>query len=48
MLIFIFSGVSVFVLIVDCKMNEIMELFVNKVKKYNVEEVFNCEIFMVD
>lgn len=40
--------VLVFVLIVDCEMNKIMELFVNKVNKYNVEEVFSCEIFRVD
>lgn len=37
-----------FALIVDCEMNEITELPVNKVKKYNVEEVFSCETSKAD
>lgn len=41
--IFTFNGAKFVALIVDCKMNEITELPVNKVKKYNVEEVFSCE-----
>lgn len=46
--IFTFNGASVFALIVDFKMNEITELPVNKVKKYNVEEVFSCETSTAD
>lgn len=46
--IFTFNGASFFALIVDCEMNEITELPVNKVKKYNVEEVFSCETSTAD